>query len=122
VYKKKIRKTWHVCLFKGVSLWHFHVYMYCSFTWFISSIFLLSTLVPFLWLFQLVYKFYIHSCIASTSTIFIFLTSSSYPPSLVCDLPLAWPVFHINIFVLGLYSTYKRKHAPFGLLNLANFT
>jgi hypothetical protein len=32
---------------QGVSLWHFHVYMYCIPDWFISSIFLLSTLVPF---------------------------------------------------------------------------
>jgi hypothetical protein len=35
-----------------ISLWHFHVYRnYCP-IWFISSVFLLSTLVPFLWLFQ----------------------------------------------------------------------
>jgi hypothetical protein len=25
------------------------------------------------------------------------------------------------VFVLGLYSTYERKHLPFGLLNLAYF-
>jgi hypothetical protein len=25
------------------------------------------------------------------------------------------------IFVLGLYSTYNRKHVAFGFLNLANF-
>jgi hypothetical protein len=41
------------CLFKiatpGVSLWYFHVYMYYNLNWFISSIFLLSTLVLFLW-------------------------------------------------------------------------
>jgi hypothetical protein len=36
---------------QGGSLWHFHVYMYHSLVWFISSIFL-STLVPFLWWFQ----------------------------------------------------------------------
>jgi hypothetical protein len=45
-------RKWHFCLFKiatqGVSLGHFHVYMYYSPIWFISSIFLLSTLVPFL--------------------------------------------------------------------------
>jgi hypothetical protein len=29
-------------------LWHFRVYMYYNLNWFISSIFLLSTLVPFL--------------------------------------------------------------------------
>jgi hypothetical protein len=49
-------KNSHFCLFKiatqGVSLCHFHVYMYYSSSWFISSIFHLSTLVPFLWWFQ----------------------------------------------------------------------
>jgi hypothetical protein len=37
-------KKWHFCLFKiatqGVSLWYFHVYMYYSPIWVISSIFL----------------------------------------------------------------------------------
>jgi hypothetical protein len=46
------KNKWHFWLFKittqGVSLWHFHVYMYYNPNWFISSIFLLSTLVPFL--------------------------------------------------------------------------
>jgi hypothetical protein len=37
---------------EGVSLWPFHVYMNYSPILFISSIFLLSTVVPFLWLFQ----------------------------------------------------------------------
>jgi hypothetical protein len=37
---------------QGVSLWHFHVYMYYNGNWFISSIFLLCTLVPFLWWFH----------------------------------------------------------------------
>jgi hypothetical protein len=49
--------------------------MYYNPNWFISSIFLLSTLVPFLWWFQQVLKFYIYSCIGSTSTIFTFLVS-----------------------------------------------
>jgi hypothetical protein len=44
------------CLFKivveSVSLWHIHVYMYYNTSWFILSIFLLSTLVLFLWWFQ----------------------------------------------------------------------
>jgi hypothetical protein len=44
------------CLFKiaiqGVSLWHFHENMYYNPNWFIPSLFLLSTLVPFLWWFQ----------------------------------------------------------------------
>jgi hypothetical protein len=26
------------------------------------------------------------------------------------------------VFVLGLYSTYERKHVAFGFLNLADFT
>jgi hypothetical protein len=53
--KKNKRKKWHFCLFKikiatqGVSLWQFHVYMYYNPSWFISCIFLHSTLVPFLW-------------------------------------------------------------------------
>jgi hypothetical protein len=34
-------------LFKGVFLWHFHIYAYYNLNWFISSIFLLSTLVSF---------------------------------------------------------------------------
>jgi hypothetical protein len=51
--KKKKR---HFCLFniatQGVSLWHFHIYMYYNLNWFIPSIFLLSTLVLFLWWLQ----------------------------------------------------------------------
>jgi hypothetical protein len=39
-----------------VSMWHFHVCMYYSQTWFISSIFLLSILVPFLWLYTIFFK------------------------------------------------------------------
>jgi hypothetical protein len=31
-----------------VSFWHFHIYMYYNLCWFISSIFHLSTLVPFM--------------------------------------------------------------------------
>jgi hypothetical protein len=46
----------HFCLFKiavqGASLWHFHVYVYYNLNWFMPSIFLLSTLVPFLWWFH----------------------------------------------------------------------
>jgi hypothetical protein len=58
-------------------------------------------------------------CVESTSTIFTFLTSFFYLPPLICDLPLAWPVFHnIAVFILGLYI---RKHAAFDLRNLANF-
>jgi hypothetical protein len=57
LYKKRWkRKKWHFWLFKitaqGVSLWHFHVCRYYNLNWFIPSIFLLSTLVLFLWCFQ----------------------------------------------------------------------
>jgi hypothetical protein len=49
-------KKWNFCLFKiaihRVPLWHFQVYMYHNPNFFISSIFLLSTLVPFLWQLQ----------------------------------------------------------------------
>jgi hypothetical protein len=45
-------KKWYFCLLmvatQGVSLWHFHVYMYYNLNGFIASIFLLSTLVSFL--------------------------------------------------------------------------
>jgi hypothetical protein len=62
-------------------------------------------------------KFCIHSCIESTSTIFILKFLLLFP--LVCDLFLACLVLHnIVVFVLGVYSTYERKHAPFGLLNM----
>jgi hypothetical protein len=108
---------------QGIFLWHFHVHMYYNLNWFISSIFLLSPLVTFLWWFQQILKFCIYSCIESISTIFTFLTSFFYPPLLVCVLSLVWLVFNnISVFVLGPYSIYERKHAAFGLLNLANFT
>jgi hypothetical protein len=35
---------------QGVSLWYVHIYIYYNPNWYISSTFLLSTLVPFLWL------------------------------------------------------------------------
>jgi hypothetical protein len=41
---------------QGISLWQFHVNMYYSQIWFISSIFVLFTLLNFLWWFQPVYK------------------------------------------------------------------
>jgi hypothetical protein len=50
------KRKWMTFLFKkatqGVSLWHFHVYMYYNPSWFISTIFILFTLVPVLWWFQ----------------------------------------------------------------------
>jgi hypothetical protein len=49
-------KKWYFCLLKiaiqGVYLWCFHACMYYNLNWLISSIFLPSTLVPFLWWFQ----------------------------------------------------------------------
>jgi hypothetical protein len=53
VEEKKGKKL-HFCLFEikvatqEVSLWHFHVYMDHNPNWFISSIFLHSTVIPFL--------------------------------------------------------------------------
>jgi hypothetical protein len=79
---------------QGVSLPHFHVYMYYVPNWFISFVFLLSTLVIFLWLFPQVLKCYVHSFTKSISTTFTFLTSFFCPPSPVSDLLIAWPVFH----------------------------
>jgi hypothetical protein len=46
--------------YTGSFLWYFHVYVYYSLMWFIS-LFLLSTLIPFLWFFQQAQKFYVHS-------------------------------------------------------------
>jgi hypothetical protein len=50
------KKKWTFSLFmiaiQGVSLWHFHGCMYYNLNWFISCIFLLSILVPFLWWFE----------------------------------------------------------------------
>jgi hypothetical protein len=103
LYEKRRRKKMPFLVNKatqGVSLWHFHVYMYYSPIWFISSVFLISILVPFLWWFQLVWKLYIHFCTESTSIIFTFLTSFFYPPpsdvtslSVTCFSVL--PIFHI---------------------------
>jgi hypothetical protein len=74
----------------GVSLWHFHVYMYYNPNWFIS-VFLLSTLVPFFVviltglniLYSFLYRKYI----------FIFLTSFFYHPSLHM-----WPPLGVSHF------------------------
>jgi hypothetical protein len=130
------KRKWHFCLFKigtqGVSLWHFHVFMYCSPNWFIS-IFLHSPLVLFLWWFLLVEKFYINSCIKSISTLFSALISFfySFSLSLFLNLSLVWPVFYnIAVFVLGLCSTYVKlcsfwpfepSPVPFIYLQMTNF-
>jgi hypothetical protein len=86
----------YFCLFKiathGIFYWHFHVCMYYNPNWFISSIFLLSTLVLFLWwspclkiLYSFLYREYIN---------YIHLLNFFYPPSLICDLLLEWTDFH----------------------------
>jgi hypothetical protein len=86
-----------------VSLFYFHVYMYCNPNWFLSSNFLRSTLVPLLWWFRSIWDFCIHSCIESIWTIFKFLVSFSYSTPPACGLPFMWPVFHnITAFILGL--------------------
>jgi hypothetical protein len=49
------------------------------------------------------------------------LTSFSHPPSAISDLFLVWPVFHNTaLLILGLNSTYERKHVAYDFLNLAN--
>jgi hypothetical protein len=105
-----------------VCLWQFCVYMYYNAKWFISIIFLLSILDPLLMvissslkiLYSFLYREYIYHI-----NLFNFLL---YTPSFICYHPLVWPFFHnIAVFVLGLYSTYERKHATFDLLNLDNF-
>jgi hypothetical protein len=65
---KKTNKNKTFCLFKiaiqGVSLWHFHVYMYYNPNWFISSIFLLFYLSPLLMVVSTYSNILYHSCIA----------------------------------------------------------
>jgi hypothetical protein len=112
------------CLFKiaaqGVSLWHFHVYMFFTLGWFISSIFSSFYLSPFLMvvstglkiLYSFLYRVHNHIHLLN----FLLLPSPSCPPiSITC--------FHnIAVFVLVLYSTYERKYVAFGLLNPTKFT
>jgi hypothetical protein len=67
---------------------------------------------------KILYSFLYRKCINH-----IHLLNFFYPPSLICDLLLAWPVFHnIAYICIGSITTYERKHASFGFLNLANFT
>jgi hypothetical protein len=91
----KLIKPFCISLHKRVSVWHFHLYMSYIPNWSIPSVFLLSTIVPSLWLFQQVWKFFMHSCIENISTIFTFLTFFFYPPpSPISNLPLVCPAFH----------------------------
>jgi hypothetical protein len=64
---------------QGVSLWHFHEYMYH----------ILNCFIP-----AKVSVFYIHCCIENTSPIFTLFTSFFYPPPPIGGLPLVIPVFH----------------------------
>jgi hypothetical protein len=90
---------------QGISLWHFRVYLVHLF-YFSSFYFSLSLMVVSISL-RILYLF-LHREYINLFT----LTSFFYPPLLMCDLPLVGPVFHnIATFVLGLYSTYERKHA-----------
>jgi hypothetical protein len=53
-------------------------------------------------------NFYIHSYIESTSTIFTFLTSFFYPPSLLCGLPFLWPVkATFSYWILFLWQRWR---------------
>jgi hypothetical protein len=56
IKRKKLTFFWFEIkvVTKGISLWYFHVYMYYNPNWFISSNFLHSILIPFLWWFQLI--------------------------------------------------------------------
>jgi hypothetical protein len=56
----------------------------------------------------------LHFYIGSTSTIFTFLTSFFYPPSLVSDLCLVWPVFH-NIACICIWSIFHKGEKTCGL-------
>jgi hypothetical protein len=58
-------------------MWYFHVYMYYNPNWFISPIFLHSTLVLFLWCLADL-RFLYSPCIESTSIIFNFLVIFFY--------------------------------------------
>jgi hypothetical protein len=82
------------CLFKiatqGVSLWHFHVYMFYNLNRFILFFFYLS---PFLTMVSTGLKTYIHSYIESTSAIFTFLNFLLLPsPSYM------WPPINVTCF------------------------
>jgi hypothetical protein len=93
-FAKERKKKWHFCLFKiatqGVSLWYFHVYMYYNLIWFISSIFLLSTLVLFLLVvltcLKFLHSFLYRECINHIHLNFLLLPSSS----------TVWPLLSVS--------------------------
>jgi hypothetical protein len=100
--------VWDKGSYTGSFLVIFPWYMYYNPNSLISSNFIHSTLVPFLWQFQPAWDFYTHSCIESISTIFKPLLSFFYPTPSICDLLFVWPVFHDSVvFVLGLYEKIR---------------
>jgi hypothetical protein len=86
-FLEKKEKTWHLCLFKkatqGVSLWDFYVYTHYSPIWFISSIFLLYTLVPSLW------------CLNQWKILYSFLYRKYINHSHLFNFFLLFPLFHM---------------------------
>jgi hypothetical protein len=121
----KRKKKWHFCLLKiaiqGVvtfsciyvlSREFFHLLYFSPFYLSLLPMVILTGLKI---LYSFLYREYINHA--------HLLTSLFYPPPLVCDFPLTWPIFYnIAVFLLGLYSTCERKHVTFGFLNLTNFT
>jgi hypothetical protein len=87
-----------------VSLWHFHVYMYCVPNWFILFICLLYTLVLFGGLtlvssagLKILYSFLYRKYIT-------FFTFFFYSPPPINILPLMWLIFHSCPLLLGVCS------------------
>jgi hypothetical protein len=68
--------AWFKTATKKGSLWHFHVCMYYRMIWFISSIFLLCTSVPFLYL-EILYSFLYREYINHFNLNFLLLSSPS---------------------------------------------
>jgi hypothetical protein len=91
-----VKRKLAFCLFKiamqEVSMWHFHVYMYYNPNCFIPSVFLLSTLIPFLWIsagLKILYSFFYRKYINHTHLHnFLFLPSLSH----------MWPPLSVSCF------------------------
>jgi hypothetical protein len=91
------RKNWHVYLFKiavhGVSLQHFHVYLYYNLNQLISSIFLLSNLSPLLMVISTGLKI-LYSYLYGKYINYIHLLNFLLLPSL----SHMWPPFSVTCF------------------------
>jgi hypothetical protein len=91
----------------GVFLWHFHIYMHYNPNWlifcfspfYLSLLMVISTGLKILYLF--LYRNYITHIDLSN-----FLLSH---PSLMYDLPLAWPVFHKNVVLYYVFIAHIRE-------------